>query len=234
MFWFLWDEILKIVIYLKNRNFVTRLRIQHVIFFETYFNEKLNVNYYRLIKYDVWLAISNDVKNQKKLNVKKIKCKFLNYVNINQYRFWNFLFKRVIIAKNVNFDEFFMFQYFNKIFYWNKNLKYFKTNNIVQLKNDEIIYKFIFNDDEIIIFVFEKFFSILVFNKKSSSKFENLLNSNELILNENENTKNAKINFNDRILHSNSNSNSTIIEREFRKFERVRKQTNKTRLNEQW
>ena len=101
------------------------------------------------------------------------------------------------------------------------------------MKNDEIIYKFIFNDDEIIIFVFEKFFSILVFNKKSSSKFENLLNSNELILNENENTKNAKINFNDRILHSNSNSNSTIIEREFRKFERVRKQTNKTRLNEQ-
>ena len=27
LFWFLWNEILKIVIYLKNRNFVTRLRI---------------------------------------------------------------------------------------------------------------------------------------------------------------------------------------------------------------
>ena len=101
------------------------------------------------------------------------------------------------------------------------------------MRNDKIINEFIFDDDEIMTLVFAKFFSILIFNKKSNSKFENLLNSNELTLNENENAKNAKINFDDRILHSNSNSNSTIIEREFKKFERVRKQTNKTRLNEQ-
>ena len=234
LLWFLWNEILKIVIYLKNRNFVTRLRIQHVIFFETYFNVKSNVNHYRLIECDVWLAISNDVKNQKKLNVKEIKCKFLNYVNINQYRLWNLLFKRVIIAKNVNFDEFFMFQYSNKIFYWNENLKCSKANNIAQLKNDEATNEFIFDDDEIMIFVFAKFFSILVSNKKSNSKLENSLDSNELTLNENENAKNAKMSFDDRILHSNSNSNFTIIEREFKRFERVRKQTNKIRLNEQW
>ena len=155
-------------------------------------------------------------------------------MNINQYRLWNFLFKRVIIAKNVNFDEFFMFQYFNKIFYWNKNLKRFKTNDIIQLKDNEFINEFIFDDDEIMMFVFAKFFSTLISNKKSNSKLENSLNSNELILNENKNAKNAKMNFDDRILHSNSNSNFTIIERKFKKFERVRKQTNKTRLNEQW
>ena len=101
------------------------------------------------------------------------------------------------------------------------------------MKNDEITNEFIFDDDKIMIFVFAKSFSTLIFNKESNSKFENLLNSNELILNENENAKNAKINFDDRILYSNSNSNFTIIEREFKKFERVRKQTNKTRLNEQ-
>ena len=134
----------------------------------------------------------------------------------------------------MNFDEFFMFQYFNKIFYWNENLKCFKTNDIAQLKNNEITNEFIFDDDEIMMFVFAKSFSTLVSNKKSSSKFENSLNSNELTLNENENAKNAKMSFDDRILYSNSNSNSTIIERKFRKFERVRKQTNETRLNEQW
>ena len=101
------------------------------------------------------------------------------------------------------------------------------------MRNNEITNKFIFDDDEIIIFVFAKLFSILIFNKKSNSKFENSLNSNELILNENENTKNAKMNFDDRILYSNSNSNFAIIEREFKRFEHVRKQINKTRLNEQ-
>ena len=101
------------------------------------------------------------------------------------------------------------------------------------MKNDKITNEFIFDDDEIIIFVFAKFFSTLIFNKKLNSKFKNSLNSNELILNENENAKNAKINFDDRILYSNSNSIFTIIERVFKKFERVRKQTNKTRLNEQ-
>ena len=101
------------------------------------------------------------------------------------------------------------------------------------MKNNEITNEFIFDDDEIMIFVFAKFFSTLIFDKKSNSKFKNSLNSNELTLNENENAKNAKMNFDDRILHSNSNSNFTIIERKFKKFERVRKQTNKTRLNEQ-
>ena len=50
---FLQSEISFIVIYLKNRNLATRLRIQYITLEKIYTTIKLNFNYYRIIKYNV-------------------------------------------------------------------------------------------------------------------------------------------------------------------------------------
>ena len=130
LFSFLWNEILKTIVYFRNRFFCIRLRIQHVIFYEIYFDKKSNLNHLRFIDCDVWLTLFKKKFDQKKFNSKKIKCKFLKYVDINQYRLWNSIFKKIITTKNIHFDESYMLKYFNKIYNWT----FFKFDN--QSKNE--------------------------------------------------------------------------------------------------
>ena len=149
----IWDEIFKTIIYLKNRAFVSRLRLQnkHITFYKIYENKKFDINHYRIIECDVWLTISKNVKNQKKFNDRAIKCKLLSYRDINQYRLYNFVFKRVITIKDVVFDEFTMLDRKSRAFYWDDDQKYFKIENFDSFENDIELNDFTFskkNDDD--------------------------------------------------------------------------------------
>ena len=127
---------MKTLVKIKNNKSITRFRVQHITLYEIYFNVKLDVSYYWLLKCDAWHVISKNVKDQKKLNDRNIKYKLIKYEKIHQYRLWNSIFRRVIIFKNVEFDELYMFVYFNKAFYWNENLKFFRIENIAFFESD--------------------------------------------------------------------------------------------------
>ena len=84
-----------------------------------------------MIECDVWLIIDKNVQNQKKLSFREIKCKFFDYRSINQYRFYNSIFRRVVIAKNVVFDESSMIDRNIKIHHWNDDYECFISKNFV-------------------------------------------------------------------------------------------------------
>ena len=116
LFAFLWSEVLKTIVYLRNRSLCTRLRVQHVTFYEVYFDKRSKLSHLRLIDCDAWLTLFKKRFDQKKLSSKRIKCKFLKYADTNQYRLWNLIFRRIITARDVHFDESYMLKYLNKIY----------------------------------------------------------------------------------------------------------------------
>ena len=115
---FLWGEILKTVVYLRNRSPCTRLRVQHVTPYEAYFGKRPDLGHLRLIGCDAWLALSKERPGQKKLSPRGLKCKFLGYAGTNQYRLWNPVSRKVITARDVHFDESYMLEYPNKAYNW--------------------------------------------------------------------------------------------------------------------
>ena len=238
---FLWSEILKTIVYLRNKFLCTRLRVQHVTLYEVYFDKRSKLSHLRLIDCDAWLTLFKKRSDQKKLSSREIKCKFLRYADTNQYRLWNFIFRRVITARDVHFDESYMLKYFNKIYNWT-SLEYDdqSKNEIVDSNDQNTFTADIDNIDD------ERMTSQSNQNRKSnfanSAKNDEITsNSEDSISNDaddvnmsfdnvNSNSdKSSDIDFDDRILHSNSHSNFTIVER---KSIRSRNSSTKSRLNE--
>ena len=238
---YFWEKILKILVKIKNNESVVRLRVQHMTLYEIYFDVKFDFNHYRLLKCDVWHVIHKNVKNQKKFSDRNIKCKLINYERINQYRFWNSVFRRVIVFKNVEFDESYMLAYFNKTFYWDEDLKFFKTEDIAFSKNDFINISLNDNDDLSDI-------SRLNALIKQSLNFQKIAESPRIEKIEKNFTfftfsaaffatfsKSIRdvVDQNDQILHFNSHSD-VIYSKISRRSSKVKKSFKKIKLNEQW
>ena len=102
-----WEEIFYTIIYFRNRFSIIKLRIREIdkTFYEIWIDDRFELNHLRIIKCDAWHHISKKTSDQKKFNDRTIKCQLLNYASINQYKLWNPTSKKMIVSKNVIFDE---------------------------------------------------------------------------------------------------------------------------------
>lgn len=116
----LWGEIARTMVYLLNRNSTARLQVQHITPGEAYTTVKPDISHYRMIGCDA-SSIFKDRKGQKKLSPRGIKCKLLGYEGTNQYRLWNPIFKRIVTARNVDFDESSMLNKPHKAYHWDNS-----------------------------------------------------------------------------------------------------------------
>ena len=91
----LWDEAIMTVIYLKNRSSITALN--NITLYETWHDKKSDLSYLHTFECIVYL------KAHWKLNDKSLKCQFLSYERVNQFRLWNE--KNVLISSHVQWDE---------------------------------------------------------------------------------------------------------------------------------
>ena len=94
----LWSEAIMTVIYLKNKSFITVLN--KITLYETWHDKKSNLSYL----YTFECIVYHHVKRVHwKLDDKSLKCQFLNYEKVNQFRLWNE--KNVLISSHVQWDE---------------------------------------------------------------------------------------------------------------------------------
>ena len=195
-----------------------------------------------MIECDVWLVISKKVKNQKKLNFRDIKCKLLDYKKINQYRLYNFISRRVVTVKNVIFDEFSMLSRKSKAYHWNDDYECSMSKNFVHFENFRKFNEFTSfnnNDDynqsknlvqQIIRLKIE-------IRRLSSSRTKKsvIVNDDSSVSSprEEEEMKNINnVDENERVLHSDFHSNSTIIEIFSKRSIRKKLFSEKQRLNQ--
>jgi len=86
------------VIYLKNKSSITALN--KITFYETWHDKKSDLSYLHTFECIVY----HHVKRARwKLDDKSLKCQFLNYKKVNQFRLWNE--KNVLISSHVQWDE---------------------------------------------------------------------------------------------------------------------------------
>ena len=102
-----WEKIFYTIIYFRNRFSVIKLRIREIdkIFYEIWIGDRFELNHLRIIECDAWHHISKKISSQKKFNDRIVKCQLLRYAEINQYKLWNSISKKMIVSKNVIFDE---------------------------------------------------------------------------------------------------------------------------------
>ncbi len=94
----LWDEAIMTVIYLKNRSSITALN--KITFYEIWHNKKSDLSYLHTFECIVYHHVK---KACWKLDDKSLKCQFLSYKKVNQFRLWNK--KNVLISSHVQWDE---------------------------------------------------------------------------------------------------------------------------------
>ncbi len=94
----LWEETIMTVIYLKNKSSITALN--KITLYETWHDKKSDLSYLHTFKCIVY----HHVKRARwKLDDKSLKCQFLSYERVNQYRLWNE--KKILISSHVQWDE---------------------------------------------------------------------------------------------------------------------------------
>ncbi len=86
------------VIYLKNRSSITALN--NITFYETWHDKKSDLSYLHTFECIVYHHVK---KAHWKLNDKSLKCQFLSYKRVNQFRLWNE--KNVLISSHVQWDK---------------------------------------------------------------------------------------------------------------------------------
>ncbi len=86
------------VIYLKNRSSITALN--KITFYETWHDKKSDLSYLHTFECVVYHHVK---KAHRKLDDKSLKCQFLNYEKVNQYRLWNE--KKILIFSHVQWNE---------------------------------------------------------------------------------------------------------------------------------
>ncbi len=94
----LWDEAIMTVIYLKNRSSITALN--KITLYETWHDKKSDLSY--LYTFEC-IAYHHVKKAHRKLDDKSLKCQFLSYEKVNQFRLWNE--KNVLISSHVQWNE---------------------------------------------------------------------------------------------------------------------------------
>ncbi len=94
----LWEKTIMTVIYLKNRSFITALN--NITFYETWHDKKSDLSYLHTFECIVYHHVK---KACRKLNDKSLKCQFLNYERVNQFRLWND--KKILISSHIQWDE---------------------------------------------------------------------------------------------------------------------------------
>ena len=97
-------------------------RGKHITPMQAYDNKKPDISHLRLIGCDAWLAIGKEHQGQKKLSDRGVKCKLLGYAGTNQYRLYNPVSGRVIVARDVEFDESPMLRASSKAYHWDGDL----------------------------------------------------------------------------------------------------------------
>ena len=136
---YLWGEILKTLVKLKNCGPVSRLRVQNMTPYEAYYNVKPDLSHFRLLGCDAWHAISKEVKGQKKLSDRGVKCKLIGYEGTHQYRLWNPATRRVFISRDVEFDESYMLAYPNQAFHWDGDSELSMPEDFATPGGDEVL-----------------------------------------------------------------------------------------------
>ncbi len=86
------------VIYLKNKSSITALN--KITLYETWHDKKSDLSYLHMFECIVYHHVK---KAHQKLNDKSLKCHFLNYKKVNQFRLWNE--KKILISSHVQWDE---------------------------------------------------------------------------------------------------------------------------------
>ncbi len=94
----LWNEAIMTVIYLKNRSSITALN--NITFYEIWHDKKSDLSYLHTFE---CIAYHYVKKACRKLDDKSLKCQFLSYKRVNQFRLWNE--KNVLISSHVRWDE---------------------------------------------------------------------------------------------------------------------------------
>ncbi len=94
----LWEETIMIVIYLKNRSSITALN--NITFYETWHDKKSDLSYLHTFECIVYHHVK---KAHWKLDDKSLKCQFLSYKKVNQFRLWND--KKILISSHIQWDE---------------------------------------------------------------------------------------------------------------------------------
>ncbi len=94
----LWDEAIMTVIYLKNKSFITALN--KITFYETWHDKKSDLSYLHTFECIVYHYVK---KAHWKLDDKSLKCQFLSYKKVNQFRLWNE--KNILISSHVQWNE---------------------------------------------------------------------------------------------------------------------------------
>ena len=94
----LWGEAIMTVTYLKNRSSTTALN--NITPYEAWHGKKPDLSYLHTFG---CIAYHHVKKARRKLDDKSLKCQFLSYERVNQFRLWNG--KNVLISSHVQWDE---------------------------------------------------------------------------------------------------------------------------------
>ncbi len=86
------------VIYLKNRSSITALN--NITFYEAWHDKKPDLSYLHTFECIVYHHVK---KARRKLDDKSLKCQFLSYEKVNQFRLWND--KKILISSHIQWDE---------------------------------------------------------------------------------------------------------------------------------
>ncbi len=94
----LWNKAIMTVIYLKNKSSITALN--KITLYEAWHDKKSDLSYLHTFECIVYHHVK---KAHWKLNDKSLKCQFLSYKKVNQFRLWNE--KNILISSHVQWNE---------------------------------------------------------------------------------------------------------------------------------
>ena len=104
----LWMDLLRTSIYLKNRSPCKTLRLQHITPYEAISGNTPDLSHLRLIGCIAWVHIPEEARKasgDKKLGDRAKQCFLVGYEGSNQYRCYDPVSGKVIISRDVTFDE---------------------------------------------------------------------------------------------------------------------------------
>ncbi len=94
----LWEKTIITVIYLKNRSSITALN--NITFYEAWHDKKSDLSYLHTFECIVYHHVK---RVYRKLDDKSLKCQFLSYERVNQFRLWND--KKILISSHIQWDK---------------------------------------------------------------------------------------------------------------------------------
>ena len=99
LFKFLWKKMIKIAIYIKNKN----LEINDIISYERLKDDKSNLKHMRTVEARTWVHISKE--KRKKLADRSWQRIFIEYEKTNQFRVYNLKIDEVHVVRDIQMNE---------------------------------------------------------------------------------------------------------------------------------